>query len=128
MNKIAGLLTTTLLAVGLMCAPASAQGDEDDDKLSGGALAVLLLYGASTKSSPWQKGNFRADRGTANREAIGSRAAFANRPARIRTVDPFIAGGRLTPVSRFPGNTGLGRGGPRMHVQPSAMPRLGRIR
>ena len=43
MNKIAGLLTTTLLAVGLMCAPASAQGDEDEPCCRGGALAALLL-------------------------------------------------------------------------------------
>jgi hypothetical protein len=65
-RQFVGLLTTTLLAVGLFCVPASAQDDDDDEPrtstwwlwspIYGGAIAGRL---PTQSSSPSQKGNFR---------------------------------------------------------------------
>ena len=60
-RKSVGLLTATLLAVGLVCAPASAQTDDDEDDKRGAWIPIILFAGAvgSTKSSPSLKGNFQ---------------------------------------------------------------------
>ena len=58
MTRSVGLLIATVLAVGLVCAPASAQTDDDDDDKRGGAFIPIAIFSiGSTKSS--LKGSFR---------------------------------------------------------------------
>ena len=57
MTRSVGLLIATVLAVGLVCAPASAQTDDDDDDKKGTFMPIVIFSIGSTKSS--LKGNFR---------------------------------------------------------------------
>jgi hypothetical protein len=65
MRKSIGLLIATVLAVGLLCAPASAQDDDDDDDRGTWNPIPLILFSGgsvSTKSSPSLKGNVQNPR------------------------------------------------------------------
>lgn len=59
MSKSVGLLIATVLAVGLACAPASAQNSDDDDDDGGVWIPILIFSGAvgNTKSPQSLKGD-----------------------------------------------------------------------
>ena len=91
MRKSAALLLTTLLAVGLMCAPASAQTDDDDDE-PGAWIPIPVfvgIVGTGTQSSPSQKGNFRAnlDRGGPRVHNPSVRLSATSRLGRIAIAE-----------------------------------------
>ena len=110
MTRSVGLLIATVLAVGLVCAPASAQTDDDDDDKRGTFIPIAIFSIGSTKSS--LKGNFRdlSQRGPRvhspgvrpNAAPWPGRRAIAGQAQMMRTGRPLLhpAGARHVGLGR----------------------------
>ena len=123
LRKSVGLLIATLLAVGLACAPASAQNDDDDDDHRGAWIPILVFAGGvgNTKSPQSLKSNFRNPGRDGlrvhnpgvrlNAAPWPGRSAIAGQVQMMRTSRPLLhpAGARhvLHPVGAR--HVGLGR-------------------
>ena len=113
MSKSVGLMIATVLAVGLVCAPASAQDSSDDDDDRGGVwIPILVFSGAAGTKSP-QHGNFRTNPGRGGPRLLnpGLRQTASPWPGR-RVIAGYAPNMRTRPLQLYPGgvkHVGLGR-------------------
>lgn len=113
MRKSAGLMIATVLAVGLVCAPASAQNSDDDDDDKGGAWIPILVFSGIVGSKSPQPGNFRTNpgRGGQRLHNPGLRQTAAPWPGR-GVMAGHASNMRTRPLPLYPAgvrHVGLGR-------------------